>query len=130
MSFATEPFDILRAALESVALRFREIYDLLSGHLGRPAEVIASGGALLHSPSWTQMMADALGRPVTACIEPEASCRGAALWVLEQIGSIENISAIPAWMGATFEPRAELAPVYDRLLSEQQKLFKRIYASE
>ena len=39
---------------------------LLAGRaLGSPTEVIASGGALLHSPAWTQMMADALGRPVT-----------------------------------------------------------------
>jgi gluconokinase len=127
MSLNTEPFDIMRAALESVALRFREIYGLLSNHLGRPTEVIASGGALLHSPSWTQMMADALGRPVVACTEPEASCRGAALWVLEQIGAIENIAALPASMGATFEPRAEFEPVYDRLLAEQHALYKKLY---
>ena len=127
MSLNTEPFDIMRAALESVALRFREIYGILSNHLGRPAEVIASGGALLHSPAWTQMMADALGRPVVACTEPEASCRGAALWVLEQTGVIENISSIPASTGAIFEPRAEFEPVYDRLLAEQHTLYEKLY---
>lgn len=130
IGIATEPFDILRAALESVALRFREIYSILAGHLGRPAEVIASGGALLHSPAWTQMMADALGRPVTACTEPEASSRGAALWVLEQTGAIENISAIPASLGATFEPRAELIPLYDRLFAEQARLFEELYSRD
>ena len=129
MSFATDPFDILRAALESVALRFREIYQILAKHLGAPAEVIASGGALLNSPAWTQMMADALGRPVTACTEPEASSRGAALWVLEQIGTIGNIASIPASTGATFEPRAEFEPVYNRLLADQRGLFNKIYGS-
>lgn len=127
LSFATEPFDIMRAALESVSLRFREIYTILSDHLGAPAEVIASGGALLHSPAWTQMMADALGRPVTACTEPEASCRGAALWVLEQIGAVEQISSIPASTGATFEPRGEFAPVYGRLLADQRALYSELY---
>jgi gluconokinase len=127
MSFATEPFDIMRAALESVALRFREIYKILAAQFGDPAEVIASGGALLHSPAWTQMMADALGRPVIACTEPEASCRGAALWVLEQLGAIKDISSIPASMGATFEPRSEFAGAYNQLASEQHKLYNQLY---
>jgi gluconokinase len=129
MSLATESFDIMRAALESVALRFREIYEILSKRLGRPEEVIASGGALLHSPAWTQMMADALGRPVITCTEPEASSRGAALWVLEQIGAIENISAIPASLGATFESRAEFRGAYDRMADEQQAFLRKIYGA-
>jgi gluconokinase len=127
MNLNTGPFEILQAALESVSLRFREIYGILATRLGVPAEVAASGGALLNSPAWTQMMADALGRSVVACTEPEASCRGAALWALEQIGAIDNIGAIPASTGATFEPRAEYASVYDRLLAEQNTLYKKLY---
>src|SRR5262249_30294892 len=100
---------------------------ILSARLGAPAEVIASGGALLHSPAWTQMMADALGHPVIACTEPEASCRGAALWVLEQIGAVENIAAIPASTGATFNPRPEFEPGYARLLADQHELLKKLY---
>jgi len=127
LSLATEPFDILRAALESVALRFRAIYQLIAPSFGTPTEVIASGGALLHSPAWTQMMADALGRPVRACTEPEASCRGAALWALERTGAIENLGALPASTGAVFSPRAEYEPVYDRLLSEQTRVFTKLF---
>jgi len=127
LSQATQPFDILRAALESVALRFREIYGVLAGRFGEPIEVLATGGALLNSPAWTQMMADAIGRPLTACTEPEASCRGAALWALEQIGAIENIGKIPASTGATFEPRPENCAAYDRLLEDQRAFYKRIY---
>jgi gluconokinase len=127
LSLSTEPFDILRAALESVALRFRAIYQLLAPSFGTPAEVIASGGALLHSPAWTQMMADALGRPVRACTEPEASCRGAALWALERTGAIVNLSALPASTGAVFSPRPEYEPVYDRLLSEQTRVFTKLF---
>jgi len=129
LSFNTGPFEILQAALESVALRFREIYRIMENHLGAPAEVVASGGALLNSPGWTQRMADALGRPVVVCTEPEASSRGAALWVLEQIGAIENIAALPASMGATFEPRAEHAAAYDRMFEEQHALFHKLYES-
>jgi gluconokinase len=129
MSAATEAFDILRAALESVALRFREIYDLLAARGGAPSEVIASGGALLHSPGWTQMMADALRRPVIACTEPEPSSRGAALWVLERLGVIQHLDILPASTGAVFLPRPKHVAVYERLLSDQRDLYERLFGN-
>jgi gluconokinase len=127
LSASTEAFDILRASLESIALRFREIYCLLAARWGAPTEVIASGGALLHSPGWTQMMADALGRPITICTETEASCRGAALWALERLGIIDGIDALPASTGAVFVPRPEYQATYEDLLSRQHQLYERLY---
>jgi gluconokinase len=127
MGASTEAFDILRAALESVALRFREIYCLLAARWGTPTEVIASGGALLHSPGWTQIMADALGRPLTVCTETEASCRGAALWALERLGVIDGIDALPASTGAVITPRPEYQAAYQELLSKQHQLYERLY---
>jgi gluconokinase len=128
LAASTEAIDILRAALESIALRFREIYCLLAGHWGAPAEIIASGGALLHSPGWTQMMADALGRPITVCTETEASCRGAALWTLERLGVIDSLDALPASTGAAFLPRPEYQAAYQDLLARQKQLYERLYA--
>lgn len=128
LSASTEAFDILRAALESVALRFREIYGLLVAGHGTPKEVIASGGALLHSPGWTQMMADALGRPITACTETEASCRGAALWALERLGLIDNMRDLPASTGAVIDPRAEYQDAYKELSVQQHQLYERLFA--
>jgi gluconokinase len=127
LSASTEAFDILRAALESIALRFRAICCLLAGREGAPTEVIASGGALLNSPGWTQMMADALGRPVTICTETEASCRGAALWALERLGVIDGIGALPASTGAVFAPRPEYQDAYQDLLSRQNQLYEHLY---
>ena len=108
LSLATEPFDILhaRARIGGAALS-RNLQRPRPRPLAAPAEVIASGGALLHSPAWTQMMADALGRPVVASTEQEASCRGAALYALERIGAIPNLDALPASTGATFSPRPQ-----------------------
>ncbi len=128
ISAATDAFDIAHAALESVALRFREVYCLLAGPWGAPAEVIASGGALLHSPAWTQMMADALGRCITICTETEASCRGAALWALERLGVIGDMDALPASTGAVFTPRPEHQAAYQELLARQNQLYERIYS--
>lgn len=134
LSFSTDAFDIMRAGLEAVALGFSEIYQLLASRsvasTGQAlTEVIASGGALLRSPGWTQMMADALGRPVIACTEPEPSCRGAALWAMERIGLIDNLSALPASTGAVFEPRPEHRAAYERLRLEQHALFEKLYGS-
>ncbi len=129
LSFSTDAFDILRAGLEAVALGFAEIYKLLAAGWGTPAEVIASGGALLRSPGWTQMMADAIGCPVTACTEPEPSCRGAALWAMERLGMIGNLRALPASTGAVFEPRAQYRAAFERLRWERHALYEKLYGA-
>jgi len=128
ISLATTPFDILHAALESVALEFREIHQLLAAHLGDPKEILASGGALLNSPAWTQIMSDAISRPITVCTEPEASSRGAALWALERIAAIESVTALEASTGATFTARPDRDPIYASLLSARRDLFKKLYS--
>ncbi len=127
LTLSTEPFHIVHAALESISLRFREIYGALSSAAGVPAEVIASGGALLNSPAWTHIMADALGRPVIASTELEASCRGAALYALERIGAIPSLDALPASTGAAFEPRPQFEGAYARLLEEQRSLYSTLF---
>jgi gluconokinase len=128
MGLSTKPVDILRASLESVALRFSQIYRMMTAHAPEPKEVMASGGALLKSEVWTQMMADALGRPVIACAEPEASSRGAALWVLERLGIIPSIETAPVRTSGVIAPRAEYTEIYDRLLLAQTDLFNRLYS--
>jgi len=127
LDFSTDPFDVFHAALESVALGFREAYSSLCRAVVAPVDVVASGAPLLRSPSWIQMMADALGRPVTASTEPYPAARGAALWALERVGAIEHLSALPASTGATFAPRADREADYDRLLGEQRALYARLF---
>ena len=85
LRLSTRPVDVLRACLEAVALRFGEIDRILSDAIQGAQDTIATGGALLHSPAWMQIMADVLGRPVLASAEPEASSRGAALLALEAL---------------------------------------------
>lgn len=127
MSAHTSPVEIARAALESVSLTFRNIYDLMLKSLGEPKEVLASGGALLHSPAWTQMMADALGRRVQTCIEKEATSRGAALLALERIKAIPDIGALPPTLGDVFEPVPSRRETYDRMLARQKSLYHKLF---
>jgi sugar (pentulose or hexulose) kinase len=74
------------------------------------------------------MMADALGSPITVCTEAEASCRGAALWALERLGLIDNVSDLPASTGAVIAPRAEYRHAYEDLFSKQHQLYERLFA--
>ena len=130
LTLSTDPFQILHASLESISLRFREIYIALSSAMGAPdaIEVIASGGALLHSPAWTQIMADTLGRPVVASTELEASAaaRRCTLWSVS--ARIPYLDALPASTGATFTPRPQFEPeIYARLLVRERALFGKLF---
>ncbi len=98
---ATDTIDIVQAALESVAYRFAEIFDQLNSVI-KIREIIASGGALRHSPVWTQIIADVLGRDLTLPDTREASSRGACLLALETIGKIDDIGTFETPGGRRF----------------------------
>lgn len=127
MGLTTGPMEILRAALESVALRFRNIYDIMSAVLKPPAEVVASGGAILHSPAWARMMADALGRPIIECVEKEATSRGAALLALERLRVIGHVRELPARLGGTFACEEANRAIYDEELRNQRRLYAKLF---
>ncbi|HLY72582.1 MAG TPA: FGGY-family carbohydrate kinase, partial [Planctomycetota bacterium] len=95
----TKPVEILRAGMEAVALRFALIHALLRASFPQILEIVTSGGALVKSPAWTQILADALGRPLLPSAEPEASSRGAALITLEALGLIPRAEDLPAEFG-------------------------------
>jgi gluconokinase len=123
----TSPIEILQAALESVALRFSSVYELMRSSIGEPAEVVASGGALLHSRVWSQMMADALAHPIVQCVEPEATSRGAALLALERIGAIGNIHDSAAKFGETIQANAANRQFYADALERQRRLYTKLF---
>jgi gluconokinase len=130
MSLATTPTDILQAALEGVSLRFKQIYLLFLEAYPAPAQVIASGGGLTASKVWRQMMADALGRPIVECLEPEASSRGAALIAAEQLGFIKDMDQVAVELGPTIEPVTGNAERYVQMLARDLKLFEKLFSEQ
>ena len=122
LSMGHGPVDVLRAAMEAVALRFALIAEIIEEASPGEKEVIATGGGLLGSPTWTGIMADALGKPVTTSAIQEASSRGAALLALERLGELE-IEAAEAPLGETFEPDPERHEVYREALARQRRLY-------
>ena len=115
LSFETTPRDLRQAALEGVAFRFAAVAELLP----EVEEVVATGGALAHSPAWCQFMADALARPIVLSAVEEASLRGAAAATLERLG--ETVAEAP--LGRTFEPRPDRADAYREARDRDRRLY-------
>ena len=109
--------------MEAVAYRFAAIYEQMSAVLGRAARIVASGGGILHSPVWTQMMADVIGAPVLASAVAEASSRGAALLALESLGFLTDFRAVPAPAAAVYDPDPPKTEIYGRGRRRQEALY-------
>jgi len=124
LSLHTRPIEILRASLESVAYRFAKIALLLKKAVPDSVEIIASGGALLKSPVWTQMMADVLGQPVIASAVAEASSRGAALLALEATKGISDFNQVSNPCGTVYLPDPERHEIYAKTMKRQDQLYE------
>jgi gluconokinase len=122
----TTAVEVVRAALESVALRLAAVYTLLAPCAASGHTVIASGAALGHSRAWTQIIADAIGRPITWSIEPEATGRGAALLALEALGVLPDLASARRPTGETFVPQMAHHVRYLEALERQRRLDERV----
>lgn len=116
LTFETTALDLRQAGLEGVAFRFAEVADLMP----EVEEVVATGGALLKDPEWVQIMADALGRPVTTSGVKEASLRGAAVVTLERLGATPG----PAPVGPVVEPRPDKVDAFRAARERQRRLYE------
>jgi gluconokinase len=123
LSLATRPIDIVRAALETVAYRFARVHALLAEACPQATDVVATGGALLASPTWVQIMADVLGVPLRPSTEAEGSSRGAALLALEALGLLPSLAAAPPGFGPAVEPDRDRHARYREGLARHRQLY-------
>lgn len=130
LSLDTPPVAILRAGLEAVCYRFALIYELLQTIVPGEPQLIANGGAVLHSPLWMQMLADVLGAPLTASGELEATSRGAALLALQGLGEIRSLDdpSVGATLGATYQPDMDHHARYQSAMLRQRRLYDLLIA--
>ena len=129
LTLAHTPLEILRAGMEGVAYRLGRVFHLLRPLLPASVEVIAGGGALRHSPVWSQILADVLGHPVTMTQVPEVSARGAALLALEALGVL-RLEEAPYFPGRTFWPDPRAHERYLAAMERQQALYARLWEAE
>ena len=118
LTLDTTPLDLRQAALEGVSFRFAEVLDLMP----EVEELVATGGALLKDGDWVQIMADALGRPVTLSRVKEASLRGAAVLALERLGERPRDAPV----GRVVEPRPGHADAYRAARERQRELYEAV----
>jgi gluconokinase len=117
----TTPVEILRACLEAVALRFGDLDRILREAMPSEKAVVGTGGALLHSPAWMQILADVIGRPLLASSQAEASSRGASLLALETLGLLHRpLDQLRPAGRRRFEPNPAHTQRY-RLAAERQR---------
>ena len=112
LGLGTTDIEIMRASLESVCYRFASIYELLRSRLPEKNRIIASGGGILNSEVWTQMMADVMGVPVIASAVPEASRRGAAMLALAAFSHASSLESFPIPLGKVYDPDLTSHEIY------------------
>jgi gluconokinase len=98
--------------------------------LPEPKEAIATGGGLQSSPAWAQIVADALGRPLVASGEREASSRGAALLALERLGVVENVETTPSAVRGTYEPDSDAHAALMAAQERHRHFYQRLVVEE
>ena len=113
LTYATHALDLLQAVTEAPYHRLAQITDELAPRNER-LDLVVSGG-IQHSTNSLQRLADVLGRPLRACTEPEASLRGAAVYVSERL----NHRVAKLRPGRLFQPRPAAAAAYAKARAAQ-----------
>lgn len=102
------------AMLEGVAYVERLGYDLLGELTGAPAEQILTTGGGAHSPTWLQIRADVLGRPLGVAAASGASFGAAVLAAAATLHpGLASATRALAHTRQVVEPRAEHSAVYE-----------------
>jgi len=116
LTFETTALDLAQAALEAVCYRLADVLDALDGI----DSLVATGGGLLGSRDWVQILADVVGRPIELSAVAEGSARGAAVVALERAGMI-----VPrAGTVGIVEPRAGRTEIHGAAREEQRAMMR------
>jgi gluconokinase len=120
--------ELLRAGMESVSLRLARLYEGLQRVAAGDHQVVANGAALLSSPVWLKITADALNHAIVA-LPPgeESSARGAAIMALLWTGATESLRDVddPASAAKSVEPGEPGVAAY-RVALERQRALERL----
>ena len=120
--------DLFRAMLEGPAFAIRHTIEIVEREIGSPIAEIHIGGAAARGKVWTQIIADALGKPVLALSTSHVEVLGAAVLAGMGVGASPHLEA-GIWRvaepGKRYAPDSEAHAVYDRLFP----IYRRLYPS-
>ncbi|MDN5688489.1 MAG: gluconokinase [Brachybacterium sp.] len=117
---STTAEDMLRGAMEGVALSFLRIADQMREAGGEPERIVLSGGMTEAIPAWLHLLADALGAPIDHVAVSRSTMRGSAVMALEQASPGTAVAEAPVLRRV--EPVAENAAYYRERLERFEKL--------
>ena len=118
---ATTAEEIVRAGLEAVALTFAGVDHALDETVPGAQRLVASGAAIVSSPVWAQMIADAIGKPLLVSHSAmEASSQGAAELALQHLGIQRRLELQP---GRNVEPSEAAREAYEKAYRRQRWLY-------
>ena len=120
VSASTTAEDMLRGALEGVALSYLRIADQMRELGGEPERIVLSGGMTEAIPSWLHLLADALGAPIEHVAVSRSTMRGAALMAIEETVPGAQVAETP--VQRKVEPVAEHADYYRARLERFESL--------
>ncbi|KAI9907380.1 hypothetical protein PsorP6_004707 [Peronosclerospora sorghi] len=128
----TTPIEILRAGMESIALRIGEIFSLLAFSADLNATIVVSGTALTSSRVWRQMIADCLGKKlIFEASATETTSRGLAVLIGTYLGlhSLKESGTFPETTQLEYaHPEAAAHAAYLAARHEQQSLYRKLYS--
>ncbi|MGY5766021.1 gluconokinase [Brachybacterium sp. DNPG3] len=120
VSASTTAEDMLRGAMEGVALSYLRIADQMREMSGEPERIVLSGGMTEAIPGWLHLLADALGAPIDHVAVSRSTMRGSAVLALEQVAPDAPSVEIPVLRRV--EPVAAHADYYRERLERFEKL--------
>ena len=128
LSLETTPLDMARALLEAVAYRLAMIHDSLRELADANAVLVGSGGALVASPTWCQIIADVTNTPLLISDEAEATAKGVAVLASLKVGRFEGRGRQtfkPANL-QTCKPNLVHHKIYRAAMARQQELYDKL----
>lgn len=130
LSLGTRPVDLMRASMEAISYQMGSVADGMERVVARPRAIIGTGGQLVHSPIWSQILADTLDLPVMISAEAEASSRGAALMTLNALGRFPRLWSISPTTGRRYRPRPKVHAIYQHARARQRQLYDVVFPAK
>jgi xylulokinase len=123
MNLATRREDLMRAALEGVAMNLGLILNIFRAHVPIDAVTMIGGGA--RSGVWRQIVSDVFGCPVHSLnVLEEATSMGAAVIGGVAAGVFSGFDVIDRFVQETAIPDAERQALYARLMPVFEKAYR------
>lgn len=117
---------VIRSILEGISLEIRWMLDTMA-EAGMPVDEVRLAGGGSKNPTWNQIHADVINRPITTIENPEAALVGGAMCAavaLEMFPNFQTASEAFVKPGPTLEPKEENSAIYTETYDRYVELFR------